>query len=62
MTQATPLQLIELRLKQAGLKKRKLAEHLGVTPQYLSMIFSGIRPLPAHIEASAFNFLGIIKQ
>ncbi len=59
MMEATPIQLIELRLKQSGLKKGKLAEQIGITPEYLSMIFSGTRPLPAHIQAKAYHILGI---
>jgi len=59
MNQPTPIQLIELRLKQAGLKKGKLAEQLGITPEYLSMLFSGTRNLPDHIKARAYSFLGI---
>jgi len=59
MNEATPIELIELRLKQQGKKKGWLADQLDITPQYLSMIFSGTRALPDHVKASAYRILGI---
>lgn len=40
----------DLAIKEKGIKKRKLAEKLGITPVHFSYILRGHKPMTADIE------------